>query len=87
MEKSQNHLAVIQLKLLGYSIENIRKALPKLTGIEHKDAAKIVETSRQNITHHIGGNRKNPEIQANIAKVYNVPVEELFHGPEKTHAN
>jgi hypothetical protein len=87
MEKSRNHLAVIQLKLLGYPIKNIRKALPKLTDIEHKDAAKIAKTSRESITQHIGGKRKNPEIQANIAKIYKVPVEELFHGPEKTHAN
>jgi len=87
MEKSRNHLAVIQLKLLGYSIKNIRKALPKLTGIEHKDAAKYAEKSRECITKYIAGRGTNPEIQAKIAEVYNVPVEELFHGPEKTHAN
>jgi len=87
MKKSQNHLAVIQLKLLGYPLKNIRKALPKLTGIEHKDAAKFVKKSRECITKYIAGRGNNPEIKANIAEVYNVPVEELFHGPEKTHAN
>jgi len=87
MEKSQNHLAVLQLKLLGYPIQKIRKALPKLTGIEHKDMAKIAGVSRECITHHIVGRSKNPKIQSDIAKIFQTPVEELFHGSEKTHAN
>jgi DNA-binding XRE family transcriptional regulator len=87
MEKTRNHLAVIQLKLLGYPIKNIRKALPKMTGIEHKDAARFAKVSRECITKYIAGRGNNPEIQAKIAEIYKVPVEELFYGPEKTHAN
>jgi len=78
MKKSRNHLAVIQLKLLGFPILNIRKALSKLTGIEHKDAARIVGTTRSNVTQHIGGVRTTPETMASLAMIYEVPVDELF---------
>ena len=87
MEKTRNHLAVIQLKLLGYPLKNIRKALPKLTGIKHKDVAKYAEKSRECITKYIARRGTDPAIQAKIAEIYNVPVEELFHGPEKAHAD
>lgn len=87
MEKSQNHLAVLQLKILGYPMKNIRKALPKLTGIEHKDVAKIAGVARETITQYLGGKGNNPKVKTCIAEIYKVPVEELFHGPEKTHAD
>lgn len=71
-------MAVIQLKLLGYPLVNIRKALHKLTRITQPEMANAIGTSRQNITLNINGGRGNPKIQAKIAEIWNVPVEELF---------
>ena len=74
----KNHHAVIQLKLLGFPLVNIRKSFHKLTGITHEEMARNVGTSRANLTNHIDGRRHNSEIQQKIADVYEVPVNELF---------
>ena len=84
VSNNRNHLAVIQLKLLDFPVENIRKALSKLTGIEHGEIADRIGSTRQTVTLHIGGHRKNPEIQREIAKVLEIPVEEIFERKEKT---
>lgn len=63
----KNHITVIQLKLLGYRSNNIRKALHKLTGKTQPEMAEIIGTSRQTVTVTINGDRKNPDIQKKIA--------------------
>lgn len=82
--KSKNHMAVIQLKLLGYPLVNIRKALHKLTGITQPEMSRKIGTSRQNITLNIDSSRGNPKIQARIAEIWNVPAEELFENSTRS---
>jgi len=53
MPKGKNHLAVIQLKLLGFPLANIRKCLHKLTSMSQPEMARLIDTSRQNITHQM----------------------------------
>jgi len=74
----KNTLAVRDLKRHGYPIQNIRKSLHKLTGIGQPLMAEKIGTTRQNVTHHINGHSKNPETQAKIAAIWQVPVDELF---------
>ncbi len=76
--KNQTHVAVIQLKLLGYPLPNIRKALSKLTGITHADIAKQTGCKRVVITQTLGTRLNNPKVQAAISNIYGVPVDELF---------
>ena len=78
MIDGKNHMAVIQLKLLGFPLANIRKSLHKLTGITQPKMAVLVETSRQNITHHIDGKRSHFDIQEKIAATWKIPVDDLF---------
>lgn len=78
MNKSQNHMAVIQLKLLGYPLANIRKALQNLTGITQTDIGKKIGTTRQIVTLTLAGSRTQKNIQDKIANIYNVPATELF---------
>jgi len=70
--------AVSQLRALGFPVINIRLALPKLTGLDHKKIAGAVGTSDKNITAHLNDHRQNAIIQKRIAKFYGVPTEELF---------
>ncbi len=76
--QTQNHKAVIQLKLLGFPLVNIRKSMSKLTGISQPNIAERIGTSRQNITSHVKGRSHNPETQEKIAEVWQVPAHELF---------
>ena len=76
--KYRNQTAVEILKELDYDLPRIRVALHKLTGISQPDMARMVGVSRQVITHHIAGRRHTPEVQEAIAKVWQVPTEELF---------
>lgn len=75
---STNHLAVVELKKLGYPIENIRKSLHKLTGIGQPDMARQIGTYRITISKNIDGTRNNPEIQDEICKIWEIPPEVLF---------
>ncbi|KKL62274.1 hypothetical protein LCGC14_1630010 [marine sediment metagenome] len=76
---NNNQTAIIQLKLLGYPIVNIRRALNSLTDITQLSIAKNLNTSRQNVTHHINGRGSNdPKIQQGIADSFGVPVGDLF---------
>ena len=82
----QNIKAVETLKMLDYPLPNIRRAMHKLTGISKPDMAGTLEVSRQTITLTISGVRTNPEIQQQIAEIWQVPVEQLFedaHGQKK----
>lgn len=81
--KNQTYLAVIHLKLLGYPLPNIRKALSKLTGITHADVARQAGRKRVVITQTIGTRLGNPKVQAEISNVYDVPVDELFEPRKK----
>lgn len=75
---NRNQTAIIQLKLLGYPIVNIRRALNSLTDITQRAIAKKLDTSRQNVTHHINDRSNDPKIQQGIADSFGVPVEDLF---------
>ncbi len=74
----KNHIAVIQLKLLGFPLNNIRKALHKLTGVTQPEMARIIGKSRQTVTITIDGERGNPDIQGRIADIWSIPVQDLF---------
>lgn len=73
-----NAEAVKTLKKLGYPLINIRKALPKLTGISQPQMAKMVNTSRPSITLTINGERTSTAMQTKIADIWQVPVDQLF---------
>lgn len=77
-EKTTNHMAVLQLQLLGFPLPNIRISLHKLTGISQPYVAETIETSRINVTHHMAGRRTHRDIQDKIAKVFEIPAEVLF---------
>ena len=70
----KNHVAVMQLKLLGYPLANIRKSLHKLTGLTRPDIARQIGCSRSRITLHVEGRRENPDVQSRIAEIYRVPA-------------
>ena len=74
----KNHVAVMQLRLLGYPLANIRKSMHKLTGLTQPDMARRIGCSRSQITLHIEGRRENPEVQSRIAEIYEVPKDILF---------
>lgn len=71
-------MTVRQLILLGYSLVNIRKALPKLTGITHKEASRLSGFSRQLITLTMNGDRDSRKAQEGLSCIYRVPREILF---------
>ncbi|MDY6789871.1 MAG: hypothetical protein SWH54_01265 [Thermodesulfobacteriota bacterium] len=81
-KKTNTHLAVIQLRLLGYPIKNIRQSLHKLTEISQPEMAKELGLSRQCVTHYMAGRRgrqnRFTEIHENIAAMFGVPTEVLF---------
>lgn len=79
MRKNRNRTAVEILKELGYELPRIRVALHKLTGLTQPEMAPMVGVSRQVITHHVLGLRHTREVQEGIAKVWQIPTEELFN--------
>ncbi len=79
---NQNTQAVKALKELGYPLNNIRKALHKLTGVSQPDMARLIGKTRQSVTLTINGDRESSKTQQQIAKIWHVPVETLFEkGP------
>jgi len=82
--KYRNKTAVQLLKALDYELPRIRVALHKLTGISQPDMADMIGVSRQVITHHIAGRRHTTEVQEAIAKIWQVPKEELFDEHKRT---
>lgn len=71
-------MAVLQLRLLGYPMANIRRALHKLTGLGHHDLAKRAGVSRVTITNTMTGHQKSPRVQQQIADIFEVPLDVLF---------
>ena len=76
--KDRNTLAITFLKQIGYPLPRIRLSLHRLTGITQPQMAEMIGVTRQVITHHIAGRRHTPEIQDAIARIWQVPKEELF---------
>lgn len=70
--------AVKCLKEIGFDLARIRKVLPALTGISHPMAAEILGVSRQSVTSTMNAARENGRMQARLARVYGVPVHEIF---------
>ncbi len=76
--KDRNAHAFRYLRKLGYPLPNVRRALQKLTGIKQRDIAKMLGVTRGNVAQHLGGQRSAPAVEEGIAKVLQVPREELF---------
>ena len=76
--KYRNRTAVEILKELDYELPRIRVALHKLTGLTQPKMATMVGVSRQVITQHVLGLRHTPTVQERIAKVWQIPTEQLF---------
>jgi len=73
-----NTEAVRTLKDMGYPMSNIRKALPRLTGIQIKEVVKKIGYSRQLVTLTLQGRRDTKGPQEKIARVFDIPRELLF---------
>jgi DNA-binding XRE family transcriptional regulator len=76
--ESKNHMAVLQLQLLGFPRANIRKALHKLTGVTQPAMSQVTGINRQTVTAIISGARVNRDHQKKIAALWHVPVDVLF---------
>ena len=76
--QNPNHMAVLQLQLLGFPHANIRKAMHKLTGVSQIAISRTTGLARQTVTATISGNRNNRDHQEKIAAIWEVPVEVLF---------
>jgi lambda repressor-like predicted transcriptional regulator len=70
--------AIEALQVLGFSIEEIRPAIPKLIGISLAWIADQVGISRTTVTRTMSGNCKHPLVIREIAKAMEIPVEVLF---------
>ena len=75
---AKNLKAIIYLKQLGFPMENIRKAMPKLIGVKQCVIARRIGISDQCLMKNLTGNTQSPEIQADIARYLDVPTRELF---------
>ena len=71
--------AVNCLSELGFPMNNIRVALPKLTGITYRQVAGIIGSSRAAVSNTMNSARGNPELQKKIASVYGVPCDLIFN--------
>lgn len=70
---------------IGYPIENIRQALPRLADLTQGQIADALSVTRQQVGHLISNRRRNCDGQAALAKAFNVPVDVLF--PERLHCS
>ena len=82
--ENRNVMAIQVLAALGFKHVNILKALPKLSGLKHADAARQIGVTRQAVTHTLNCARSNRHLQSGVAKFYGVPVEIMFPDDEKT---
>lgn len=71
-------MTILQLKLLGFSLKNIRLALPKLTGTTQLDIARTLKRSQALTTKVLAGERFNADVQDGIAVFFRVPKEIIF---------
>lgn len=78
-------IALKTLKNCAHTIR-VRRALKELNGHSHFDLAIMLNTSRQNISLHINGERHTPEIMQGLASIWQVPVEEIFDDAKTTDA-
>ncbi len=73
--------AIGALQNLGFTIDQIRPIIPKLTGITLTRIADQVGMSRSTVTRSLSGNYGLPLVLREIARVLDIPVEVLF--PDK----
>lgn len=79
---STNGRAAIEaLRDLGFTIDQIRPIIPKLTGISLTRIADQVGMSCPTVTRTLSGNYGHPLVIRKIARVLDIPVEVLF--PDK----
>jgi len=76
--KNANHLAVLQLQILGFPLANIRKCLHKLTGVTQPDISDATGIPRQTITGIISGALIKRDHQEKIAACWGIPTDVLF---------
>jgi len=69
---------MIYLRLMGYPMANVRRALVELTGINHEVIAREAGLSRPTVTSAIAGIRKNQQAQKTMARLWGIPREDLF---------
>lgn len=74
----RNEKAVGCLLGLGFGLDSIRQALPKLCGISHKDVADRLGVTRQAVTLTLNAKRGNIALQTGIADIFEIPVSVLF---------
>ena len=79
---SMNGQAAIEaLQNLGFTIDQIRPIIPKLTGVSLTRIADQVGMSRPTVTRSLSGNYGHPLVLREIARVLDIQVEVLF--PDK----
>lgn len=74
----QNHKAMIYLRLMGYPMASVRRALVELTGVNHHAIARAAGLSRPTVTSVIAGIRKNEQAQETMARLWGIPRGDLF---------
>lgn len=77
-EISTHAQAVAELKRLGYTLPQIRRALSILSGINQPEIARRIGCKRSTVTLTVNGHRRNKALQYAIAQIWQVPAEELF---------
>ena len=75
--------AVTYLRELGFPLLNIRRALPKLTGVTNTMVAEKLGITRAAVTHAMNSERHNPYLQQDIAAVYGVDRHMIFETPSE----
>jgi transcriptional regulator with XRE-family HTH domain len=70
--------AIEALQDLGFTIDQIRPIIPKLTGVSLTRIADQVGMSCPTVTRTLSGNYGHPLVLREIAKVLDIPVEVLF---------
>ncbi len=70
--------AIKALQELGFTINQIRPIIPKLTGVSLTRIADQVGMSRPTVTRTLSGDYGHPLVLKEIARVLDIPVEVLF---------
>ena len=78
MRSKNRKVRAIQDLKSDASLLNVRRALDALHDIPHEEMARVLGTSRSNVTSHIGGFRQTVDIQEGISTLWGVPRAEIF---------
>lgn len=75
---SMGHRAVLALVDIGFSMKEIRLALPKLLSLDYPEIGRQLGVSRGYVSNLINGNRINARGRQGVADAFGVPVDVLF---------